>query len=237
MLLLGGEGNGKTFSLDVSQHIGLDVITVEYTDIPNKDLAQVNEEHLSLLEMSDVIAVVVDTPCLMEASKAVYDKVHHTEEIQNLLRNVMGYEKMVIFVPVKCEKRMKEKRMKEVLDKLVNVYQSSLRSLCSSHLIECCIIPTETIEGALQHGEQLLLHTIWYMAKKEAAETKAFRRLGTRYLKPTISENIVKRMTELESEGVFILDSGDILIDNRHEIPVIMENFDENYRALPDVKQ
>lgn len=235
MLLLGSDGDGETRSLDVSQHIGIDGIVVACTDMPNKDMVRVKEECHSLFDVCDVIAVVVDTPCLMDAFKSVSDQVNGVEEILNRLQDVVGEGKMVIFVPVKCEKWMKERRMKEVLDKLVSVYHSSLKSLCASRWTECCIIPTESIEDALQHCGQLLWHTIGYVAKKEAAVTKAQRRLGVRYCMPTISERIVKRMEELEREGVVINNGGYIRIDNRYEIPVIMENFDEMYRELPDV--
>lgn len=226
MLLLGG--NGENRSLDVSQHIGIDSLKVECANIPDKHLTTVGEEFLSLLEMSDVIAVVVDTPSLMEKeSKAFPNQVNRIKEILDLLHDVTGDEKKVIFAPVKCEKWMQERRMKEVLDKLVSVYHSFFRSLCSSNMIECCIIPTVSIEDALQHCDQLLWHTIGYMAKKWAAETKSMRRLGTRYLMPTKSENIAKRMEELEREGVVVNNSGYISIDNWYEIPVIMEKFDD----------
>ncbi len=237
MLLLGGEGVERFFSLDVSQHIGIDGIMVDVTHMPCNDFAKTDEEYLPLLEGSDVIAVVLDTPCLMDASKSVSDQVNGVEEILNRLQDVIGEGKMVVFVPVRCEKWMKERRMKEVLDKLVSVYHSSLKSLCASRWTACCIIPTESIEDALQHCGQLLWHTIGYVAKKDAAVTKAQRRLGIRYFMPTISERIVKRMEELEREGVIINDGGYIMIDNRYEIPVIMENFDEIYRELPDVTQ
>lgn len=237
MLLLGGEGVERFFSLDVSQHIGIDGIMVDVTHMPCNDFAKTDEEYLPLLEGSDVIAVVVDTPCLMDASKSVSDQVNGVKEILNRLQDLVGEGKMVVFVPVKCEKWINERRMKEVLDKLVGVYHSSLKSLCASRWIECCIIPTESIEDALQHCGQLLWHTIGYMAEKWAAKTKALRRMGVHYFMPTKSEKIAKRMEELEWEGVIINSGGYIMIDNRYEIPVIMENFDENYRAFPDVKQ
>ena len=237
MLLLGGEGVERSFSLDVSQHVGIDGIMVDVTHMSCKDIARTNEEYLPLLERSDVIAIEVDTPCLMDASKSVSDQVNYVEEILNRLQDVVGEGKMVIFVPVKCEKWMQERRMKEVLDKLVGVYHSSLKSLCACRWTECCIIPTESIDDALQHCGQLLWHTIGYMAKKDAASTKANRRLGAHYLVRTKSEKIVKRIEELEREGVVINDGGYIMIDNRYEIPVIMENFDEMYRELPVVTQ
>lgn len=237
MLLLGGEGVERSFSLDVSQNVGIDGIMVDVTHMPCKDIARTNEEYLPLLEGSDVIAIVVDAPCLMDASKSVSDQVNYVEEILNRLQDVVGEGKMVVFVPDKCEKWMRERRMKEVLDKLVVVYHSSLKSLCAYRWTECCIIPTESIDDALQYRSQLTLNTIWYMAKKDAASTKANRRSGAHYLVRTKSEKIVKRIEELEREGVIINDGGYIMIDNRYEIPVIMENFDEMYRELPVVTQ
>jgi hypothetical protein len=53
MLLLGGNSDGETRSLDVSQHIGIDSIKIECANIPSKDLTTVDEEGLSLLEMSE----------------------------------------------------------------------------------------------------------------------------------------------------------------------------------------
>lgn len=237
MLLLGGEGVERSFSLDVSQNVGIDGIMVDVTHMPCIDIARTNEEYLPLLEGSDVIALVVDTPCLVDASKSVSDQVNCVEEILNGLQDVVGEGKMVIFVPVKCEKWMQEQRMKEVLDKLVRVYYSSLKRFCTSSWTECCIIPTESIEDALQHCGQLLWHTIGYVVKNEAAVIKAQRRIGIRYFMPTIYERIVKRMEELEREGVVINNDGCILLDKRYEIPVIMEDFDEMYSIFPDVTQ
>ena len=80
-----------------------------------------DQEINNYIAANDVFVVMVDTPYLMDNSEAMCDAVNCISDIHNSLTNINDQNgtkaKMVVFVPIKCEKWVKEGRIKEVVDK------------------------------------------------------------------------------------------------------------------------
>lgn len=130
-------------------------LEIEYTDVPGEwwrsgthddDINKYVAEH-------DVFVVMVDTPYLMEASSPMCDAVNCISDIHNALTNIDDENgtkaKMVVFVPIKCEKWVKEGRVKEVTDKVKEAYSVPIRALMAYKKMSVCILPIETAGNIL----------------------------------------------------------------------------------------
>lgn len=139
--------------------------TIEFTDCPgefyqkgtNLTIAQ------TLVAQSDVFVIVVDTPYLMEGSKAVRLAVNCIGSVQTLVSSINNNNgkdhKMVIFVPIKCEKWVKEKRIHEVVERIKQDYEVPIKTLMAYNNMNICILPIETA-GNIIFSELKPPHTI-----------------------------------------------------------------------------
>lgn len=105
----------------------------------------------------DVFVIVVDTPYLMgpveETTKDLCQEsinlgTNRVMDIQNFLTNINDNEgkdaKMVVFVPLKCEKWVKERRINEVTKRIKEVYGTCIKHLMAYPKMSISIIPMET---------------------------------------------------------------------------------------------
>ena len=124
---------------------------IEFLDVPGSFLQ--NEkihlmEIISFVNESDIIVVVVDTPYLMVGSKEIAEAANAIDTILTLLMQVDCHEtekaKQILFVPVKCEKWVKEGKIDNVSEKVEEMYQPIIRDFRSSYKNELSIIPVET---------------------------------------------------------------------------------------------
>lgn len=124
---------------------------IEFLDVPGSFLQ--NEkihlmEIISFVNESDIIVVVVDTPYLMVGSKEIAEAANAIDTILTLLMQVDCHEtekaKQILFVPVKCEKWVKEGKIDNVSEKVEEMYHPIIRDFRSSYKNELSIIPVET---------------------------------------------------------------------------------------------
>ena len=105
----------------------------------------------------DVFVIVIDTPYLMgpveETTKDLCPEsinlgTNRVMDIQNFLTNINDNEgkdaKMVVFVPLKCEKWVKENRINEVTARIKKVYATCIQNLMAYSKMSISIIPMET---------------------------------------------------------------------------------------------
>lgn len=130
-------------------------LEIEYTDVPgewfrsgdhDEDINRHIAEH-------DVFVVMVDTPYLMEETAAICDAVNCISDIHNALTNIDNKNgtkaKMVVFVPIKCEKWIKEGRLKDVTEKIKDAYRVPIKALMAYEKMSVCILPIETAGNIL----------------------------------------------------------------------------------------
>lgn len=109
------------------------------------------------IQNCDVFVIVIDTPYLMgpvEEStmdlcpESINLGTNRVMDIQNFLTNINDNDgkdaKMVVFVPLKCEKWVKEKRINEVTARIKTVYATCIQNLMAYSKMSICIIPMET---------------------------------------------------------------------------------------------
>ena len=93
----------------------------------------------------DVFVIVVDTPYMMEGTTAEKKAANVTDSIHSLLTQIDTTKaKQVIFVPVKCEKWVKEGKIDEVTEAVEKLYSTTITALKAIDNIEIGIIPVET---------------------------------------------------------------------------------------------
>lgn len=107
----------------------------------------------NLVLESDVFVVVVDTPYLMEGSRATNRAVNCIDSVQNLVCNIDNDNgqkaKMTLFVPIKCEKWVKEGRINEVVSKIKEDYAVPIQTLRGYNRMNIAILPIETAGNIL----------------------------------------------------------------------------------------
>lgn len=125
-----------------------------------------SSEICQMVKDSDVFVVAIDTPSLMEAvnpenhlmNEAVNKAVNNVGDIHNFityLDDKNGADaKMVIFVPLKCEKWAQEGRLDEVARRVKDVYAVPIQALSSFKNVEVDIIPIQTV-GSIVFSEHL----------------------------------------------------------------------------------
>ena len=103
------------------------------------------EEIENYVKECDVFVVVVDTPYLMAGNDVEKEAANIKDNIHTFLTNINRDKAIqVIFVPMKCEKWVKEGRIDEVTDAVEQLYAATLRDLLATEKIEVSIIPIET---------------------------------------------------------------------------------------------
>ncbi len=98
------------------------------------------------IKKCDVFIIVVDTPFLMEEQDVENECANRYEEISDFLRYMDrgGKPIQVLFVPVKCEKWVKDEKIDEVCNAVEKYHGNTIRTLLASPNVEVSIIPIET---------------------------------------------------------------------------------------------
>lgn len=109
-----------------------------------------------IMSSYDVFVIAIDTPALMESAKpnnrlcneAVNRAINFVDDIQSFVTSIDDKEgadaKLVLFVPLKCEKWAKENRLGEVSQRVKSVYGTCINNLSSLKNVEVCIFPIQT---------------------------------------------------------------------------------------------
>ena len=161
---------GYRFSLRISGK-NKSNLSISFTDVPgewfNLD-AEKRDKIDANINNSEILMIAIDTPYLMEnwndflkfgQNHDDYNKATEiTEYIKHMdiskLRN-----RMILFVPVKCEKYYHEGRMQEVADAVKAGYQDLIAYLQSPSLSGCCtvaIVPILSLGGMAFHRFEVL---------------------------------------------------------------------------------
>ena len=113
----------------------------EVFDANSKDY----QDTLSYAKECDVFVVVVDTPYLMAGNDVEKEAANIKDSIHTFLTNIKRNKAVqVIFVPVKCEKWIKEGTINDVIDAVKTLYKATIKDLLATDKIEVCIIPIQT---------------------------------------------------------------------------------------------
>lgn len=118
-----------------------EIATLEFHDVAGEDIG--NEETAGKIRRAGVLLVAVDTVHLMEED-GKYSSVFHKDKVLKNIVASAGFAddgesmepKMVLFVPLKCEKYYYEHRMDEVAQQIKKEFQSLIDYLTMPNLRE-----------------------------------------------------------------------------------------------------
>ena len=140
------------FEVGYANRVKTNVLVKDY---PGEYLFDESKKHYvtEFLSESNVVLIAIDTPYLMDNSETMCDAVNCISDIHNSLTNINDQNgtkaKMVVFVPIKCEKWVMEGRIKEVVDKLKSAYRVPIQALSAYNKMSICILPIETAGNIL----------------------------------------------------------------------------------------
>lgn len=107
-----------------------------------------HNEVVEFIKDCDVFVVVIDTPYLMSENKVEAEAANVIDSIHTFLMQIDHEDgrraKQVIFVPIKCEKWVKEGNIDKVVDTVETYYSATIKDLKASNKTEISIIPIET---------------------------------------------------------------------------------------------
>lgn len=116
-----------------------DEYTITFVDIPGEHIndRQYIEEVQELLSKCGVVLIAIDTPHLMEENGKFNEFFNKTAIIHNLFLNSKQFyeaDKMILFVPLKCEKYYHENRMEDVKEAVKHYYKNIIAHMGNSFI-------------------------------------------------------------------------------------------------------
>ncbi|MCM1141538.1 MAG: DUF4423 domain-containing protein [Muribaculum sp.] len=107
-----------------------------------------HNEVVEFVKDCDVFVVVIDTPYLMAGNKVEAEAANVIDSIHTFLMQIDNQNgrkaKQVIFVPIKCERWVKDGKIDEVISTIENYYSATIQDLKASNKTEISIIPIQT---------------------------------------------------------------------------------------------
>ena len=147
-------GTNKTMNIEFKDSAG------EFFDHGGKH----SQETLDYLKDCDVFVIVVDTPYLMQ-SDAIACVANVTDSIHSFISSIDEYSgdkqgaKLVLFVPMKCEKWIHEGKIEDVKKRIHDLYAPTISHLQKRNNTEVSIIPVQTA-GNIAFSEMRKAYTV-----------------------------------------------------------------------------
>ena len=130
-------------------HIGKEsVIDLSLKDFPGEKVVDFPDDVINFIKQSHCVFIAIDTPHLMEHNGEFNAIKNKPEQITNLFKrgiHAMDSEKLVLLIPLKCEKYFHEDRMNEVLNKVEETYKELIEMLSKTGKICCAVTPIQTL--------------------------------------------------------------------------------------------
>lgn len=109
-----------------------------FTDIPGEDIASAKISDIAQdMIRSHVIIITVDTPHLMEEEgrfNEAFNKISTLNQLFTADNRLFSINKLILFVPLKCEKYYHEGRMKEVREAVKKEYDVIIKHLGNKNI-------------------------------------------------------------------------------------------------------
>lgn len=123
-------------------------IDISIKDFPGEYLDSQPEEVSKYISESHIVMIAIDTPYLMEDGGIYNEEKNEVNHVVSFFKNHTDSlkNKLVLLVPLKCEKYFHDKTIDEVSSRITIAY-SELISFCKDNNIACAITPIQTLGG------------------------------------------------------------------------------------------
>lgn len=120
-------------------------------DFPGEYVQTKPQDVTAFISDSNAIMLAIDTPHMMEAGGRYCEEKNKIHTITSFFKNSLSEnslsDKLVLLVPLKCERYQHEGRMGEVLEATERYYAELLRLLIDNKRVCCAITPILTLGG------------------------------------------------------------------------------------------
>lgn len=153
---IAGDSRETTFSFVYGMNSAHVNIGLEIRDYPGEYLLSNPQTVSEYVREADAVLVAIDTPCLMEENGMFNEGKNRPKLVSEFLMENLpqGEEKLVLFVPLKCERYANEGRLDQVKERICSEYADLLEYLRdreNQHGMKgkiCCVItPIKTLGG------------------------------------------------------------------------------------------
>ena len=123
-------------------------IDMEIKDFPGEYVTTMPERVMTFISEATAVFIAIDTPHLMEQDGKFNEIKNKTALITQFFRTALegiDSEKLVMLIPLKCEKYFREQRMEEVLQRVENTYADLIKQFRQSLKICCTVAPILTL--------------------------------------------------------------------------------------------
>ena len=123
-------------------------IDMEIKDFPGEYVVEQPERVKTFINEATAIYIAIDTPHLMEMDGRFNEVKNKTSIITQFFRETLegiDSEKLVMLIPLKCEKYFREKRMEEVLHRVETTYDELIKLFRQSLMVCCTVAPILTL--------------------------------------------------------------------------------------------
>lgn len=132
-------------------------INLEIKDFPGEFVDRNPDDVMSFINESTAIFIAIDTPHLMEY-QGQFNEVKNkpkiiTEFFRKVLPTIKG-ERLVLLIPLKCERYFHDNRMEEVVNSVKEAYSDLITLFVDSHKVACAITSIQTM-GDVEYDKML----------------------------------------------------------------------------------
>lgn len=135
------------FEVGYSNKVKTNVLVKDY---PGEYLTDESKQHFvtEFLSESNVVLIAIDTPYLMEADGKYNNEKNKSDIVTSFIKNnpKSFANKLILLVPLKCERYAHDKRMEEVAERVKEAY-SELIAFCKENNVASVVAPILTLGG------------------------------------------------------------------------------------------
>lgn len=124
------------------------ILDLMIKDFPGEMVVNKSDDVISFIKDSQAIFVAIDTPHLMENNGEFNDVKNKPKVITRLFAEALKEhedEKLIVLIPLKCEKYFHQKCMNEIVAKIEEKYSSLISFFRCDNKICCTIAPILTL--------------------------------------------------------------------------------------------
>lgn len=136
----------ETFCFEIGIKGGDPVVNIDIKDFPGEYLINKQSEVNSYIAESDIVMLAIDSVYLMEGNAALNEEMNKVNLVNKYFQDNPGVvkNKLVLLVPLKCEKYFKDDEIEEVTGKVILTYKELL-SFFKKNNIACAVTPIQTL--------------------------------------------------------------------------------------------
>lgn len=149
-----GDASESVFTFTYGMNSEKICMDLEIRDYPGEYLRSEPELVADFIKEASAVIIAIDTPCMMEAGGRYHSAKNRFDLVSEFLMHYLGNEdeKLILFVPLKCEKYYREGKIDEVTARVQKEYRGLvdyLRDKDNLHgfkkKICCAITPIQTL--------------------------------------------------------------------------------------------